>query len=245
MVAADAHHERMIMNTRSRRPGKRATAADEIRTRLVDAAEELLAERRPGAITSRDIAGRAGASVGVLYNHYADKHDLLLRALVRRFESLLTGFAAGPPVPGEGTVAVSIAALVRRSHARQLAALPMLANLVGDPPLLHRFLMEIHRPPLGGDAFHRPIADYLAAEQQLGRIGPVDPEAVADVVVGAVLMQGLVDVLGHRSPADAERHLAGVTATILAALEPIVDEPQPRRARTEPPDDPITEGTPA
>jgi AcrR family transcriptional regulator len=239
------HHEHVIMNTRSSSGGKRADAADEIRTRLLDAAEHLLTERQPGAITSRDVARRAGASVGVLYNHYADKHDLLLRALVRRFASLTTGFAADPPTPGDGTVADGIAGLVRRSHELQLAALPMLANLVGDPPLLQRFLMEIHRPPLGGDAFHRPIVDYLAGEQRLGRIGPIDPEAAADVLVGAVLLQGLIDVLGHRPPADAERHLAGVTATILAALGPTMPAPRPGLAPADPPDVATDEGSPA
>jgi AcrR family transcriptional regulator len=230
VVVLPGHHEHMIMNERShsddgRAGGKRAEAGDEIRARLLDAAEALLAERQPGSITSRDIARRAGASVGVLYNHYADKHDLLLRALVRRFALLLTGFATDPPAPGHGTVADGIAGLVRRSHELQLVALPMLANLVGDPPLLGRFLMEIHRPPLGGVAFHQPIADYLSGERRLGRIGPIEPDAVADVLVGAVLLQGLIDVLGHRPPADAERHLAGVTATILAALGPIEDHP--------------------
>jgi AcrR family transcriptional regulator len=224
------------MNTRSSATGKRAVAAEEIRTRLLDAAEELLAERQPGAITSRDIARRAGASDGVLYNHFADKHDLLLRALVRRFDTLMTGFAADPSVPGRGTVADGIAGLVGRSHELQLAALPMLANLVGDPALLHRFLMEIHRPPLGGDAFHRPIVDYLVGEQRLGRIGAFDAEAVADVVVGAVLLQRLVDVLGHRPPTETGRRLDGITATILAAIRPIDDDPvrSPSRDATPP-----------
>lgn len=208
------------MNARSQRNGKRATAAEELRGRLLDAAEQLLGERRPGAITSRDLAAAAGVSVGVLYNHYADKHDLLLTALVRRFSRLVDAWAARP-APTGGSAADDLRALVGHAHAIQLDALPMLANLVGDPPLFERFLVEIHRPPLGGDVFRRPVVAHLVAEQARGRLGAFDPVAAAEVLVGAVLMQGLIDVLGHRPPVDRERQLDAIATTILSGLAPV------------------------
>jgi AcrR family transcriptional regulator len=209
------------MNTRSSAPGRRAVAADALRNRLLDAAERLLAERRPGAITSRDLARAAGVSDGVLYNHFADKHDLLLTALVRRFSRLVEAWSAAPPADPGGSPSDGIRDLVRHAHAIQVAALPMLANLVGDPPLFERFLTEIHRPPLGGDVFRRPVIAHLAAEQARGRLGAFDPEAAAEVLVGAVLMQGLIDVLGHRPPAERDRQLDAIAATILSGLSPV------------------------
>ncbi|MGH2465064.1 MAG: TetR/AcrR family transcriptional regulator, partial [Candidatus Limnocylindrales bacterium] len=184
--------------TRSRRSG---TAA-EIRGRLVEAADRLLRERQAQAITSRDIARAAGLSDGVLYNYFADKQELLVTTLVSRLQVLLDAFSAAPSVAADIAVEDSVADLVRRTYELQVSVLPMLANLVGDPPLLHRFMTEIHQPPLGGDMFLRQVADHLAAEQRLGRIGSFDPAAAADVLVGAVLMQGLVDVLGHRTDVD-------------------------------------------
>lgn len=213
------------MNTRSPNVGRRSATADRIRISLIDAAEALLAERRPGAITSRDLARAAGVSDGVLYNHFADKHDVLLTALVRRFSGLMEAFLEDAVEPGSGAVAAGLAEVVRRSHALHLAALPMLANLVGDPVLLQRFLIEIHRPPLGGDAFRRPVVEYLAAEQALGRLGAFDPEAAADVIVGSVLMQGLIDTLSHRPPDDAARRLAAITTTLLSGLSPVKPGP--------------------
>ena len=103
----------------------------------------------------------------------------------------------------------------------------MLANLVGDPPLFQRFLVEIHRPPLGGDVFRRPVVAHLVAEQARGRLGAFDPEAAAEVLVGAVLMQGLIDVLGHRPPVDRERQLDAIATAILSGLAPV--EPALRR----------------
>jgi len=221
------------MNTRSSEPapahspagarGRSSRAAPEISARLLDAADTLLAERQAAAITSRDIARRAGLSDGVLYNYFADKHELLVTALMRRLDRHLEAFRSSMPVAGEGSVADGIADLVRRTHELQVAILPMLANLVSDPPLLHRFMAGIHEPPLGGDIFLRPVADHLAAEQRLGRLGAFDPDAAADLLVGAVLMQGLIDVLGHRPDADRAHHLEGIVRTLLSGLGPVAE----------------------
>jgi len=215
------------MNDRSSHPvmppvDRRSRSRDgsEIRGRLLDAADTLLRERQADAITSRDVARVAGLSDGVLYNYFTDKHELLVTALLRRFEALLAIFRADLPTPGDGPVAGGVDDLVRRSHALQVGALPMLANLVSDPPLLDRFMVEIHRPPLGGDVFRRPVVDHLAAEQRLGRLGAFDPEAAADLLVGAVLLQGLIDVLGHRPGDESARHLDGIVRTLLSGLSP-------------------------
>ena len=206
------------MNTRSPKSGRRAAAADQLRTRLLDAAERLLGERRPGAITSRDIARAAGVSDGVLYNPFTDKHDLLLTALVRRFTRLVTAWTSQTEPAGSGSPADSVHRIVRHAHALQLAALPMLANLAGDPPLLERFLVEIHRRPLGGDVFRRPVAEHLAAEQALGRLGSFDPDDAADVLLGAILLQGLIDVLGHRPAVESQRRLEAIATTLLSGI---------------------------
>jgi AcrR family transcriptional regulator len=202
------------MNNRSRPP------ADEVRARLLDAAEGLLADRRPAAITSRDIARAAGLSDGVLYNHFADKHDLLLAALVRRFERLTAAYAADPVPAGSVPIADGIAEVLRRGHAIQVAVLPMLANLAGDPALLGRFLVEVHRPPLGGDAFARPVRSWLAAEQAAGRVRAGDLEGLTSLVVGAVLLQGLIDVLGHRPSSERDAQLIAIADALVPALLP-------------------------
>ena len=200
--------------------GRRPAAALEIRGRLLDAADALLRERQAEAITSRDIARAAGLSDGVLYNYFTDKSELLVTGLLRRLEDLLEKYVASLPVAGAGSAEDGVDDLVRRTHELQVAVLPMLANLVGDPPLLHRFMAEIHRPPLGGDMFTRPIADHLAAEQRLGRLGSFDPAAAADLLVGAVLMQGLIDVLGQRPEDDRVHHLDGIVRTLLSGIGP-------------------------
>ena len=230
----------MFMNERSQHPGsssvapvrprraagRRSAAAQALRDSLLDAAEELLAERQAGAITSRDIARAAGVSDGVLYNYFADKHELLLTALLRRFTRLVEAFTQDPPAAGASSVEAGLGEHIQRLFALQIGALPMIANLVSDPPLLHRFMAEIHRPPLGGDVFRRPIVEFLDGEQRLGRLGAFDPEAAADLLVGAVLLQGLIGVIGQQPPAVSQERLTGIAATLLGGLQPTrVDAP--------------------
>ncbi|HET7031372.1 MAG TPA: TetR/AcrR family transcriptional regulator [Candidatus Limnocylindrales bacterium] len=200
------------MSTRSR------PTTEDVRARLLDAAEALLADRRPATITSRDIARAARLSDGVLYNHFADKGDLLLAALVRRFERLTAAYAADPVATGTGTIAEGVAEVVRRGHAIHVAVLPMLANLAGEPALLHRFLVEIHRPPLGGDVFAQPVRAWLATEQAAGRVRAGDLDGLVHLIVGAALLQGLIDLLGHRAPAERDRQLAAIADALVPAL---------------------------
>jgi AcrR family transcriptional regulator len=207
------------MNARSR------PTPEEVRSRLLDAAEGLLGEHRPATITSRDLARAAGLSDGVLYNHFADKHELLLAALVRRFDRLADAYAAEPVPAGGTSVADGLREVVRGAHAIQVALLPMLANLVGDPALFQRFLVEVHRAPVGGERFARPVRAWLAAEQDAGRIRPADLDGLVDVVVGTVLLQGLIDVLGHRSDHDREQRMAAIAAALVPALFPVAGDP--------------------
>ena len=74
--------------------------ATALRELLVDSAEKLLAERQVSSITTRDIARAAGVSDGVLYNYFANKNDLLVAALMRRYAGLVSGFDADLPAPG-------------------------------------------------------------------------------------------------------------------------------------------------
>ena len=171
------------------------------------------------------MARAAGLSDGVLYNHFADKHDLLLAALVRRFDRLADAYADEPMPAGGTSVADGLREVVRRAHAIQIAVLPMLANLVGDPALLQRFLVEIHRAPVGGERFGRPVRAWLAAEQDAGRIRPADLDGLVDLVVGAALLQGLIDVLGHRPEADRDHRLESIVAALVPALSPFEGDP--------------------
>ena len=45
---------------------------------LLGYAREIVAEQGPGALSIREIAGRAGIAVGTVYNYFVNKNDILL-----------------------------------------------------------------------------------------------------------------------------------------------------------------------
>jgi AcrR family transcriptional regulator len=186
-----------------------------LREHLVASAQTLLAEREVTTITARDLAREAGVSDGVLYNYFADKNELLLTALLRRFDELLDDFGADLPAPGTGSVEENVRKYAEALYTFDVDGFPMLAKLLGDPPLLQRFLVETHRQPVYTERVRKPVVDYLAGERRRGRIARIDPEAAADLLIGAIAQLALTTVTGGRPPA---RRLAAVVDTLLKGI---------------------------
>ncbi len=186
-----------------------------LREHLVAATEIFLEHHSLGEMTTRAIAHHAGVSDGVLYNHFADKADLLMAAMMRRYGRLVGRLEAAVPRAGEGTLVANVQSYGRALSEIESDALLHGAALLAHPPLLRRFWDEIHRSPFGIDRLRRPFADYLAAEQRLGRVTDgIDIEAAVTVVFGACAMVALTRRL---NPAADGAGLAGHLDAALAA----------------------------
>jgi AcrR family transcriptional regulator len=185
---------------------------------LLDAAERLLADRQVSAITTRDIARAASLSVGVLYNYFADKNDLIVAALLRRYEAQLTIFEADLPAPGEGDVEANLVRYAEALFALASETLPSIAGLVSDPVLMHRFVAEIHGPEYGMRRTLGQIADYLVAEQGRGRLGAFDVTAAVTAFAGSMIALGFQGMVGGSSVNDARAQIPGVVRTLVGGL---------------------------
>ncbi len=155
---------------------------------ILDAAEEIIAERGVHQAAMSEIAARAGVAVGTVYNHFADR-DSLLRALFRARRALIS-----PEI-------------VRLAEARRAAAFePRLRGLVADVLALlerhRRFVKvaleaeQIQSEPPGGPArpvmtaLHAATAEILAAgvAERVVRVG--DVERLIRILLGS--MRGLL-----------------------------------------------------
>ena len=224
----------MIMNVRSsyhpvsprraaalgRRPGGETT----LREHLVEAVDELL-EREPiHGLTTRVIAHHAGVADGALYNHFDDKSELVIEALVRRFGRLVVRLEASVPAAGEGSVTANVQGFARSLVRLNAEAIGIGAGLLADhdaaPPVLGR------DPP--GAVRHRaaPAAARRTTsrrERERGRIvEDVDIDALVTLVFGACVLGGLSQHLG----ADAHQPAVGghLDAAIETALRGLVTD---------------------
>jgi len=195
--------------------------ATALREHLIDSAEKLLAERQVSAITTRDIARTAGVSDGVLYNYFADKHELLVAALVRRYAAVVAGFDRDLPSPGTATVEENLAIFGLAALEVVAQTLPTAAGLLSEPALLHRFIDEIHRQPFGPQRMRQPIVDYLAGEQQLGRLAPeIDVEAVVTLIMGPAFMLGFGEHIGGAPREFTAARIPAIIRTLVRGLSP-------------------------
>jgi AcrR family transcriptional regulator len=197
--------------------------AELLRERLLGAAEGLLAESSPAAITTRALAKAAGVSDGVLYNHFEDKSAVVVAALVRRFSALVESFLAALPAPREANLRESLETVALALVDLNTKAAPLFSKLLGDPGLLERFVAGIHSHdiPFGGKQIRDALVTYLDAEQEGGRIGAVDIGAAVDLLLA---VSGGVAVAGLVAPIDRGARITAVVDTLLHGLEPTKKE---------------------
>lgn len=189
-----------------------------LREQLIDAAEKLLAERQVSQITTRDIARAAGLSDGVLYNYFANKNDLVVAALRRRFDAQLGLFEANLPTPGEADVEANLVAYADAWFTLATAVMPTVVGFTSEPDLMHRFFAEIHGEDYGMRRTFGRLAGYLTAEQGLGRLGEFDVQAAVTALVGSMMALGMSGMVTGRAEAESRAQIRGIVTTLLTGV---------------------------
>jgi len=201
-------------------PRRARVLADEaddrsLREHLIEVTQRLLAASGFEQLTTRRIARAAGVADGVLYNHFANKDDLILAALTARASELVAAFRDACPTAGRGTVEANLTQLAAAMLELQRAVLPLLVGLIGKRKLLERFLASIHTPEVGGpDTVLDCVHAYLADEQRSGRLSAGGDAHVAGIFLFAIAQ--LQAVVTHFRAADTG------TAEAARELQPFV-----------------------
>lgn len=163
----------------------RGVAIPDVRDRLFDAAERVLAGAGPSALTSRAITTEAGCAKGLLHAHFSGLDEFIAALVLDRFARIAR--QAGQ-LPGQAGTA-SVAENLRKVALALLTSVnPTLAGLAMTRPtvsLAVRQALEAGAP--GFAAIQDAIAEYLDAERHLGRLAnDTDSHAVALALVGSV-----------------------------------------------------------
>lgn len=93
-----------------KRAGPAAEPAQDLRHRILDAAERLLDTEGVAALSMREVARRSGVTHQAPYHHFADREAILAELVVRGFDELTARLAqANDQIPVAGRLEAGIA----------------------------------------------------------------------------------------------------------------------------------------
>lgn len=194
-------------------PGLHATEAVR-RTQILRAAFHVAAERGLGALTVRDVAGKAGVSSGLVLFHFQSKERLVIALLDMLLETT-TVLHVTPDVNAIASPLGRLIALLRMEMHR-LASEPQRIRLFFDfwaMGIRHpRIRSKMRRELARYRAAFRPIAEeVLSAERD--RFPGVSPEGLAAVAVSFIkgcAVQSMIDPTRF----DIEEYLAAAQGLV-------------------------------
>jgi AcrR family transcriptional regulator len=185
-----------------------------LREHLIDAAGRLIARQGLAGLTVRVIAKEAGVADGVLYNHFADKEELLATALRAHVRAVERGLGTLPEA-GEGTVEENLRAQLRYGLVLHGAVLPAFAGLLAHPAVRARYAEGADTGPDWRDR----LLDYLRAERAAGRLrADADVDAAAAVLVGICHEQVLSGLFADGLPHASVPSVDAVVRTLLHGI---------------------------
>ena len=191
------------------------------RTRLLDAAHELMLTIGLARATTKEIARAAGCSEAALYKYFASKEELFISVLKERLPQLTPLLDQLVAKPGEGDLAANLIEIARRAALFYEQSFPIAASLYAEMHLKRRHdaaLRELGSGP------HRPIeglAAYLHAEQRTGRIrADADPFAAASLLLGACSQRAYAYDMTEKGspPQPLDEFAAALARTLLAGI---------------------------
>ena len=163
------------------------------REEILAAAETVIREHGITRATTQRIAQVARCSEGSIYNHFANKDDLVACAVGERMAILPGGAGELVTRAGTGSVEGNLREVARSAIAFFQHIAPMLSVLMGAPESMRARAAAIDAAGHGPRWVLRGIVEYLEAEQELGRVSPgASLEAAAQCLLGACLQQGLL-----------------------------------------------------
>ncbi|MEV6238975.1 TetR/AcrR family transcriptional regulator [Lentzea sp. NPDC051838] len=154
----------------------------DVREQLFTAAERLLVEGGPSALTSRAVTTEAGVAKGVLHKHFDDFDAFLAAFVLDRVDKMDARAKLLLSQAGTGTVVDNLTEAITAVFRSVAVAIVALVTFRDD---LRRKLREAW--PAGVPVLTEAaimIKKYLEREQELGRLGDLDADGVAPMLIG-------------------------------------------------------------
>jgi AcrR family transcriptional regulator len=153
----------------------------EVRSRIVAAARELIAEGGYVAAQVAPVAERAGVAVGTVYRHFPSKSDLFAEVFREASQHEVDAMRAAMEAM-EGTAAERIAAGIEVFARRALRGRRLAWALLAEPvdPAVEAERLEFRH------SYRDLMAEVIRAGIEAGELPQQDVDATAAALIGAV-----------------------------------------------------------
>ncbi len=144
--------------------------------------------------TTRAIAEAAGVAEGTIYRHFPDKQHLFRAAVLERNRPIFDWLSQLPGRAGDATIETTLTETFRHLGRLRRDLLPLELAAFSDPEL-QQVVAAATDPPEGTPLVGPPqlLADYLAAEQRLGRVRTdLDPQRAAVTLLATLFGLGML-----------------------------------------------------
>jgi AcrR family transcriptional regulator len=188
-------------------------ALGDVRAQLFGAADRILLQDGPSALTTRAVTARAGVATGVLHRHFADFDDFLAQYILDRVDRMDSQAAALCEAAGTATVVGNLASVLSALFSSVAVAVVALITFRDELRARLRRTLPAGVPVLT-EAVDM-IAAYLTAERKRGRIA-----AGADIGTLAPALIGAAHLLfaDRTGPSPADDDVRRMVSTVLAGV---------------------------
>jgi AcrR family transcriptional regulator len=184
------------MAINSRRSGKTNR-----RSEILRAAEKLMQSRGLSGVTTRQISQEVGCSEGALYVHFKGRLELLLAMLEESLPDMLGPLHLLKESVGQGSAQANLAAALRGIFKFHQRVAPKAGSLFAEPQLLVAYRESLARQGKGPHLSMAALAEYIAGEQELGRIDSrVDPKMGAYLLISSSFFRAFMEHFAGKRP---------------------------------------------
>jgi AcrR family transcriptional regulator len=170
------------------------------RHEIVAATERLIRSRGLSVVTTRQISQEVGCSEGALYVHFKNRAELLRAVLEESLADALKPVKGLQAAVGRRTPQKNLAHVMRSLHTFQQRMIPMAAGLFAERELLIAYRTPFVREGKGPHLAIARIAEYIRAEQKLGRIeNHIDAHMAATMLVSSVFFRAFLELFFERA----------------------------------------------
>ncbi|QSB13126.1 TetR/AcrR family transcriptional regulator [Natronosporangium hydrolyticum] len=195
-----------------------STTSTQTRTRIVDAAAAVMRDLGLARATTKAIAAAAGYSEATLYKHFPSKEELFLAVLQERLPDLGGLLAALRDPDQDRSVAENLIEVAAQAVAFYTEGVPVAASIFAEPSLLAQHRERLAALGAGPQHVNAGLAGYLRVERDRGRLpAHLDPQAAADLLIGACFQHGFLLSYAGGTETDAQRRefATGIVTTLL------------------------------